>query len=101
MKKLLTIGFILICLVSYSKPIPVYVLRYKGQVLDIKRTERLSGYITFEFNKDEMSQNDLLNFISKGIINLDDDDVTFYYSKSYDDKLPSYLTVTKETFDFK
>ena len=104
MKKLLTIGFILICLVSYSKPIPVYVLRYKGKVLDIVKIERTDkSFIDFYFKKNEISQIDLLDCLTKDNFYNDNDGVefTFYIEYAKFLHLPKYLTVTTETFDFK
>ena len=100
MKKILTIGFILISLISYSKPIPFYVLRYKGQVLDVLGVGSfpILGY-TFQFNKNEMSDSDLVNCLSSSGFFINENKIHFLYSKN--DRLPKNITVTKEIYNIK
>lgn len=102
MKKILTIGFILISLISYSKPIPVYVLRYKGQVLDVLAVgdmEKIYNNYVFHFNKKEMSDSDLINCLSSIGFYMDNNNVRFIYSVN--DRLPKNITVKKEIYNFK
>jgi hypothetical protein len=100
MKKLLTILFVLSFIVSYAKPLTFYTLRYKGKVLDVHRSESYS-FIDFKFDKSEVSNEDLLNSISKGGFYLSNSKVTFSYRSYNDEKLPSGFTVTIETYDIK
>ena len=101
MKKILTIGFILISLISYSKPIPVYVLRYKGQVLDVRTIIDRFGYIEFKFNKKEMSDSDLINCLSTTGFNIYGNEITYYYASDIGRQLPKNITLTKEIYNFK
>lgn len=102
MKKLLTILFVLSFIVSYAKPLTFYTLRYKGKVLDVHRESEYSTRVEFKFDKSEVSDEDLLNSISKGKFRLYNSNVTFTrYSFDSDEKLPSGFTITKETYDIK
>ena len=111
MKKLLIVLCLTISLTSYSKPITLYVLRYNGSVLSVSLSEYESH--RFEFNKNEIPSNILINGISEGIFYLKDSKVSVnervtdeieyiekYPVRSYK-KLPSGFTITKETFDIK
>ena len=112
MKKLLIVLCLTISLTTYSKPITFYVLRYNGSVLSVSLYDYRQIF-KFEFNKDEIPSNVLINGISKGIFNLRDSKVSvnefsidkFEYIGGYRyedyEKLPSNFTITKETFDIK
>jgi len=112
MKKLLIVICLTISLTVHSKPITLYVLRYNGSVLSVSLSEYELAH-RFEFNKNEIPSNILINGISEGIFDLRDSKVSVnervldeieyiekYPVRSYK-KLPSGFTITKETFDIK
>ena len=114
MKKLLIVLCLTISLTVHSKPITLYVLRYNGSVLSVSLSEYELAH-RFEFNKNEIPSNILINGISEGIFDLRDSKVSVnervldeikyieYIEKSVRSykKLPSGFTITKETFDIK
>ena len=105
MKKLLLLGILILSfIISYAKPLPFYTLRYKGKILDTHRQS--SMYITFEFDKSEVINEDLINAISEGGFSLYNSKVEYkFYPKlmgKYNNTiLPSGFTITKETYDIK
>jgi len=112
MKKLLIVLCLTISLTTYSKPITLYVLRYNGSVLSVSLSDDYHLY-RFEFNKNEIPSNVLVDGISEGLFNLRDSKVSVNekvmdkfetianYRYPVYKKLPSGFTITKETFDIK
>ena len=107
MKKLLMIiSFCFFSFVSYSIPITLYVLKYKGKILDAKTIDyshgtRMGLYgLKFRFKSNEIEAKDLVVLLKDYHISLDDDYVNVNVSQR-DDVDDDYLTITKQVIDVK
>jgi hypothetical protein len=115
MKILLTLLLVLLFTTSYSKPITLLTLRYKGELLAIDK-EGYDTHRSITFNKSEIPVDVLIDAISKHIFSLDGDKVIYYlgptsseiavkYSKPgslyFFPFLPTDFVLTREIYNLK
>jgi hypothetical protein len=128
MKKLLAILlFTSITSLSYSQTntikleneideieLPIFVLRYKGVILDVCPLEKdynggydgfQSGHTQFKFKNNKVTKDELIELVSRYKFTLRGDYVVYgkvsFRLLDDDDNLPTYLTIKKEIIKIK
>ena len=99
MKKLLVVtGLVLSSMMSYGQGIQVKfpTLRYNGKLISVSTSERFTSS-TFKFDKNLLSNDELVQMISMGFdVRLNNNTVTLRLSFEQFKKLPKFLKYTSE-----
>ena len=123
MKKLLSILlFTSITSLSYSQTntikleneideieLPIFVLRYKGVILDVCPLEKdyYGGYYEspretqFKFKNNKVTKDELIELVSRYKFTLKDDYVLYSRYSFQDNHIPKYFTIKKEIIRIK